>query len=146
VFSDEEIRVALELVDGAIDGDYLARVAVIGDEVGGYFCAGRAPLTRATWYLYWICVDPRRQGIGIARHLQRALESAVITQGGERIVLETSGRRDYARARAFYERGGFVQAGHITDFYAPGDDLMVFTKVLRGRRGETETGALTRDG
>jgi hypothetical protein len=46
------------------------------------------------------------------------------------IVLDTSGRREYAPTRAFYERLGYTLAATVADFYAPGDDLIIFTRQL----------------
>ena len=51
--------------------------------------------------------------------------------GGERLVVETSGRADYDRARRFYELSGYAVAGRIADFYKAGDDCVVYCKVLR---------------
>jgi ribosomal protein S18 acetylase RimI-like enzyme len=50
--------------------------------------------------------------------------------GGERLVLETSGRPDYERSRRFYERAGFTVQGRIPDFYKPGDDCLIYCKIL----------------
>ena len=48
------------------------------------------------------------------------------------IVVETAGRPDYARTRAFYEARGYRRTATIPDFYAPGDDLVVYVKALSG--------------
>jgi hypothetical protein len=46
------------------------------------------------------------------------------------IVVETAGRADYADTRRFYQARGYLETAHIPDFYAPGDDLVVYTKRL----------------
>jgi hypothetical protein len=46
------------------------------------------------------------------------------------IVLDTSGRREYAPTRAFYQRLGYAHAATVVDFYAPGDDLIIFSRLL----------------
>lgn len=135
-FSETEIGVALEMVDAGFAGDYTLLGAEIDGLVRGYACAGRAHLTVSSWYLYWICVDRRAQGTGIGRALQERLEDLVRTLGGERLVLETSGRKEYARARRFYRAAGFVEAGRIPEFYGPGDDCLVYCKQL-GSKGTT---------
>jgi ribosomal protein S18 acetylase RimI-like enzyme len=129
-FSGEEIRVALELFDeGAVAGYYLFVVEADG-AVGGYVCVGPVTLTQSSWYLYWICVHPRAQGRGCGRRLQQHAEDFVRSQGGQRLVLETSGRPDYDRARRFYQQSGYERAGFIRDFYRPGDDCIVYVKRL----------------
>jgi ribosomal protein S18 acetylase RimI-like enzyme len=129
-FNEEEVRVALELFDAGMDGDYALFGADLDGLVRGYVCLGKASLTQASWYLYWMCVHPLAQRRGIGRALQSYVEAFVRTQGGERLVLETSGRPDYERARRFYESVGYVQAGRIEDFYRTGDDCLIYSKVL----------------
>ena len=46
------------------------------------------------------------------------------------IVLDTSGRAEYAPTRAFYQRLGYTLAATIPEFYAPGDDLITYTRTL----------------
>lgn len=131
-FTEEEVRVALEVMDdglpGGVDGDYPLFVAEVDERVCGYVCVGRAPLTRSTWYLYWICVHPAAQGHGVGRALQEYAEAFVRSRGGERLVLETSAKSSYARAREFYQQAGYSEVGRIRDFYRPGDDCLVYCK------------------
>lgn len=129
-FSQEEIRVALELFDAGMAGDYVHFGAERGGRVQGYVCLGKASLTAASWYLYWMCVHPVAQRLGLGRALQLRAEAFVRSQGGERIVLETSGRSDYGRARRFYERAGYSAVGRIPDFYRPGDDCLIYFKSV----------------
>jgi ribosomal protein S18 acetylase RimI-like enzyme len=133
-FTDEEVRVALDLLDcglaGGPEGDYPLFVAEWDGRVCGYVCVGKTPLTRGTWHEYWLGVHPAAQGRGIGRALQTHAEDFVRSRGGERLVLETSGRPAYARTRRFYRRAGYRRTGLIRDFYKPGDDCVVFCKEL----------------
>jgi len=138
-FNPEEIRVALEMVDAGIEGHYSLPAVEIAGKVRGYACIGKAPLTARTWYVYWICVHPSAQGAGLGRRLQSHLEEFVLKSGGDRVVLETSGRPDYSRTRQFYRRAGFSEVGRIPDFYKPGDDCVVFCKVLDAKRNGSES-------
>jgi ribosomal protein S18 acetylase RimI-like enzyme len=129
-FSAEEVRVAIEMFDSGLAGDY----SLLGVETDGalraYACFGRAGLTERSWYLYWMCVHPAVQGTGVGRTLERGVAERVREMGGERLVLETSGRPDYERSRRFYERAGFTVQGRIPDFYKPGDDCLIYCKIL----------------
>ena len=49
------------------------------------------------------------------------------------IVVETAGRPDYRGTRAFYQARGYAVAATIPDFYAPGDDQVVYVKSLSTR-------------
>lgn len=134
-FTEEEIRVALDVFDDALAGGLEAGYALLGADVdgqlAGYACGGSTPLTESTWHLYWICVRPAAQGAGAGRALLSAFEALVRSRGGERVVVETSGREDYARARRFYEREGYREVGRIPDFYRTGDDCVLYCKGLR---------------
>jgi ribosomal protein S18 acetylase RimI-like enzyme len=131
-FTDEEIRVAIEMFDSGLAGDYSLLAIEAGGTVRAYACFGKASLTERSWYLYWICVDRAVQGTGIGQALQQSVEDSVRQMGGDRLVLETSGRPDYARSRRFYERAGFTVHGRIPDFYKPGDDCIIYCKTLGG--------------
>jgi ribosomal protein S18 acetylase RimI-like enzyme len=131
-FSEEEVRVAMEMVKGGLNGDYSLPAVEIDGKVRGYACIGRVPLTRAAWYIYWICVHPSAQGTGVGRRLQSHIEQLVLQAGGNRLVLETSGRADYEPTRRFYRAAGFTEAGRIPDFYKPGDDCVMYYKALEG--------------
>jgi ribosomal protein S18 acetylase RimI-like enzyme len=129
-FTEEEVGIALDMMDAGLNGDYSLLAVEKDNKVSGYACIGRAPLTASSWYLYWICVDRQIQGTGVAWFLQKHVEDLVRKLGGDRLVLETSGRPDYERARRFYHKAGFVEVGCIPDFYKRGDDCRVYCKVL----------------
>jgi ribosomal protein S18 acetylase RimI-like enzyme len=129
-FNGEEVRVALEMFDERDAGGYSVRVTEIAGSVCGYVCFGQAPLTNSSWYIYWICVHPDAQRRGVGRALHAAAEAVIRARGGERLVLETSGRPDYDAARRFYAQVGYIKAGWIADFYRAGDDCIIYVKQL----------------
>jgi ribosomal protein S18 acetylase RimI-like enzyme len=131
-FKAEEVEVALELVDAALTGPHSGYHAIVArsDELAGYICFGPTPLTEATWDLYWIAVSPRLQGQGIGRALYDQFVAYMRGRGGRQIRIETSSQESYAATGGFYERLGFEVAGRLRDFYAPGDDLLVFYRQV----------------
>ena len=133
-FTDEEVAVALEVLDAGLetglDGDYPLFAGEVDGVVKGYVCVGKTPLTRGTWHLYWICVHPSAQKLGLGRRLQAQAEDFVRSRGGERILLETSSTPAYASARTFYDRAGYSIVGRVPDFYRPGDDCIMYCKVF----------------
>ena len=132
-FSEEEVSIALGVFDDATADSasgYAAFAAEEGGGLAGYVCGGSTPLTESTWHVYWICVHPTAQGRGIGRALTEHFEASVRSRGGRRIVVETSGRPDYERARGFYEAAGYRQVGHIPNYYRKGDDCVLYCKVL----------------
>jgi ribosomal protein S18 acetylase RimI-like enzyme len=133
-FHCNEIDIAVELVDARLtDGvasGYEFIFADSADGLMGYACYGAIPCTTASFDLYWIAVDPRFQRQGVGRMLIEAVERQIAAKGGERIYIDTSGRDQYQPTRAFYERSGFRCEARLADFYAPGDDRVIYARSL----------------
>ena len=134
MFTEEEVEIALELVDTTLtrrdQKDYVIRVFSVEETVLGYYCLGPTPGTDSTFDLYWIAVDPSAQGQGIGTALDRHAESLVRAHHGRLIIAETSSRMIYEPTRKFYLRRGYTELSRITDYYRPGDDLVVYGKYL----------------
>jgi ribosomal protein S18 acetylase RimI-like enzyme len=131
LFREEEILVALEVFDEAVRNGPGNTYRVLGAEVdgrlAGWICWGPTPCTVGTYDLYWMAVEPRLQGTGIGTALMAEMERR-LAGIARLIVVETAGRPDYAPTRAFYELRGYRVAATIPEFYAPGDDQVVFVK------------------
>ena len=136
LFREDEIPVALEVFDGAAAGspDYIALGAEHDGRLAGWICWGPTPCTLGTYDLYWMAVDPALQRTGIGTALVAAMERR-LAGVARLIVVETAGRPDYRDTRSFYQARGYSVAATIADFYAPGDDQVVYVKSLspRGR-------------
>jgi len=131
-FREEEVATAVELLDASLagDDDYRFVGAFDGETLAGYACWGPTPGTEGTHDLYWIVVDRDRQGAGIGTLLLREVEGRLKADGCRLVVVETSSRADYTPTRAFYEHRGYARAATIPGYYAPGDDLVIYTKDL----------------
>ena len=128
VFSREEIDVALEVFDER-GPDYLFLGAFTPEAVlVGYACWGPTPATDRTWDLYWIAVDTALQGAGIGTILLDEIERRLTGHHARMLIAETSSRADYAATRRFYARQGYTEAARVRDYYAPGDDRILFVK------------------
>jgi ribosomal protein S18 acetylase RimI-like enzyme len=134
VFHPEERAVALELLEERLragtKSGYEFIFADLGRELVGYCTWGAVPLTKKSYDLYWIAVAPGRQGLGIGRRLLERAERAVAGRGGGGLYIETSSRAVYRRTRRFYRAAGYRQVARLADFYAPGDDKLVFCKTI----------------
>ncbi|UJR85001.1 GNAT family N-acetyltransferase [Sandaracinus amylolyticus] len=134
VFRPEEVDVAMELVDEGLstnDDEYF--FAVAEDDHGtvlGYACWGHAPMTDATYDLYWIAVDPTRHGGGIGQKLLAACEDDVRARGGRLLLIETEGTPDYEPTRRFYLRAGYPEIARVRDYYRVGADKIVYGRSL----------------
>ncbi len=132
-FRPDEVEVAVELVDerlakGEASG-YHFIFAEIGGSVTGYACYGPIACTRGSYDLYWIAVEPDRQGRGIGQALLRETERQIQQRAGRHIYIETSGRPQYAPTRAFYRRGGYQAVAVLPDFYDHHDDKVIWRKA-----------------
>jgi GNAT superfamily N-acetyltransferase len=136
VFSPEEIECVDELwqeyqAGGSEGSGYY--FLVDRDEAGrllGFSCYGPRALTSGTYDLYWIAVDSTLHRGGVGRRLLAATEQAVRLLGGHLLFVETSGLPKYEPTRQFYLGTGYTLEATIHDFYAPGDDLVIFTRHL----------------
>lgn len=133
-FTEEEVAIAAELVE-----ERLAKGAASGYEfffaenrsaVLGYACYGRTPGSDHSWDLYWIVVDPERQGQGLGREILARVEPKIHGGGGRLLWADTSSTARYAPTRAFYLRAGFLEAARLANFYRPGDDKVIYEKRL----------------
>jgi ribosomal protein S18 acetylase RimI-like enzyme len=138
-FNAEEVGVAVELIDETLQNrersTYRFIVALEEGEEDekayfGYVCFGPTPMTRHTYDLYWIVVDPDQRGKGIGRELMRALTATLAHNGGRILRVETSSSEMYRSAKGFYKRAGFVEGGRIPNFYKDHDDLIIYYKVV----------------
>ncbi len=133
-FSSVEVDVAIELIDAylqyGISSGYYLVVAEKQKTVLGYICYGPTPMTQGTWDIYWIAVDPRKMNQGIGSALLKYAEQEVRAASGRLVILETSSKPVYARARKFYEKSGYEVICRISDFYALADDKIIYLKNI----------------
>jgi ribosomal protein S18 acetylase RimI-like enzyme len=134
LFSAEEKVVALEVVDSYMEHpgqDYHALGAFTHrDVLLGYACYGATPCTAGTWDLYWIAVSGGDRGRGVGTLLMEEIERRLVEKNARLLLIETSSRADYAPTRAFYERRGYRIVSVVPDFYAPGDDRVIFARTF----------------
>jgi ribosomal protein S18 acetylase RimI-like enzyme len=97
--------------------------------VGVAYCEPER-MTDRTWNLLLIAILPDRQRQGRGAALLRHVEQTLVARGGRMLLVETSGLPEFDRARAFYAKCGFEEEACIRDFYAAGDDKIVFRKVF----------------
>jgi GNAT superfamily N-acetyltransferase len=133
-FKPIEIQALKEVLD-----DYHAReranrhrcvTAWQDGRVSGFAYWAEAAMTDRTWHLWWIAVRRDLQARGLGARLLAACERDVRAAGGRLLLIETSGLPGYAATHRFYARRGYEPPSVIPDFYADGDDLLVFRKRL----------------
>jgi len=96
----------------------------------GFAYIAPAAMTDRTWYLYWIAVSKSLQARGTGSRLLKHCEDAVRAADGRLLLIETSSLPHYDLTRKFYVKHGYDTATVLRDFYADGDDMVVFSKRM----------------
>lgn len=137
-FSADEVDVAVELVEETLlkgnSSGYEFVFSEAPDQPGklqSYTCYGQIPATDSSFDLYWIAVSTDCQGKGLGREVLSVTEQLVREAGGTQLYAETSGREQYTPTRAFYESMGYEKAAVLNDFFALGDDKVIYVKRLQ---------------
>lgn len=139
-FRPDEVDVACELVRERLSrGPESGYEFVLADDASGaltgYACFGPIACTVGSFDLFWIIVDPARQGRGLGGMLVAEVERRVRALGGRGVYIETSSLARYEPTRRFYERCGYRVEARLRDFYQPGDDKLVYVKPMTGPGG-----------
>ncbi len=134
-FSRAEEEIAVELVDDALAQGAASEYRFIlvdgpGGALQGYACYGPIDPGSRDFDLYWIAVAPAAQGTGIGRALLEEAEQRAREEGASTMFIDTAGRAQYAPTRAFYERMGYRIHEVLPDFYAVGDNKVIYRKGL----------------
>jgi ribosomal protein S18 acetylase RimI-like enzyme len=132
VFNHQEVDCALELIDDCLtdkDSDYNIYTAKKNGQVLGYICYGKTPLTNGVYDLYWLVVGSVFQGQGIGKQLLEFMESQVKDKA-RLIIIETSSRKPYERARRLYVSMDYKILAQVPDYYDLYDNKLIFGKNL----------------
>jgi N-acetylglutamate synthase-like GNAT family acetyltransferase len=134
-FSTAETDIACELAAERLDqGEKSSYRFLFLEEKGkvvGYTCYGLIPATAGSYDLYWIAVSPNFRGKGLGKILLLKTEELIAGVGGRQVYAETSSRAQYVPTQLFYEGCDYVPEAVLTDFYAPGDSKIIYSKLLK---------------
>ena len=133
-FNQEEQEVGVSLVSERLQqgesSGYFFQFAQQNNHVQGYTCFGPIPGTQTSYDLYWIAVDNNLRGHGIGKNLLIQTEAEIAKRGGTRVYIETSSTNLYLPTCSFYEKNGYYLEAQLKDYYAPGDNKLLYTKIL----------------
>jgi ribosomal protein S18 acetylase RimI-like enzyme len=133
-FNAAEVELAAELVTErltkGIRSGYHFVLAERGPALVGYACYGLIYGTKDSYELFWIAVSPEEQRRGLGAQVYARAEAAMRKAGARAIYADTSSSDRYAPTRGFYQRMGFAEEARLADFYAPGDNKIIYVKPL----------------
>ena len=134
VFKPMEIEALQEVLD-----DYHAENQNFGHKCVSYYKDGQvigfayyapASMTDRTWDLYWIAVNKQIHARGVGGELLKYVEEDIRRENGRQLYIETSSLPHYELTRRFYLKHHYDQEAILRDYYADGDDMVVFRKHL----------------
>ena len=136
VFKPHEIQALHEVLDEYHQANHgFGHIAVADERDGrivGYAYYAPASMTDHGWYLYWIAVNKQVQAKGVGSGLLTHAENVIRDKQGRVLFIETSSLPYYELTRRFYLKHGYEVTGTLRDYYADGDDMVVFRKRLKG--------------
>jgi ribosomal protein S18 acetylase RimI-like enzyme len=122
------------MIEGYLNGEsheYWLTIDRDARPIAVAYCAPES-MTEGTWNLLLVAVHPEQQGNDLGASLIRQVEQELRDRDQMVLLVETSGMPEFERTRGFYRRLDFAEEARIRDFYAPGDDKVVFWKRLNG--------------
>ena len=88
-------------------------------------------MTTGTWNILLLAVLPEQQGRGVGKAMVRHITDE-LQRGtdGRLLLVETSSLPESAPSGAFFARVGFTEEGRVRDYFAEGEDKVVFSMKL----------------
>lgn len=134
VFKPHEIEALREVLSdyfaGTCGPNHRCHTLVEDGRIVGYEYHAAIPMTLGSWHLYWIAVEASGQAQGRGGRMLKHVEDDIIALGGKRLFIETSALPHYEKTRRFYLKHGYDKEAILRDYYAEGDDMVVFRKSL----------------
>jgi ribosomal protein S18 acetylase RimI-like enzyme len=134
VFKSLELDALVEVLDDYHGGNrefgHIATTLELHGKPAGFAYYAPAAMADRTWYLYWIAVDKNVHAKGLGTRLLHRAEADVTAAGGRLFLIETSSLPHYELTRKFYLKHGYEQGAILCDYYADGDDMVVFRKRM----------------
>jgi GNAT superfamily N-acetyltransferase len=134
MFTPSEIDALRDVYDDffddiAEDGDQ-CHTLIEDDRITGYMYLGPDNISNGSWLLWWIVVDNSLQGKGRGGLLLKTAEQIALANGCRIMFIDTSSLPQYEQTRRFYIKYGYEKEAVLRDYYAPGDDKVIYRKVL----------------
>lgn len=122
-----------DMVNGFLFDDESADIWLTCEADGkaiGFCYAVPEQMAEGAWNMLAIAVLPTEQGSGCGGAIAKHLAAELKARGQRILIADTSGADDFTQTRAFYRKNGYVEEARIRDYWAAGDDKIVFWKSL----------------
>ena len=128
--TDEDDASGLEPMDD--QHTWIVLESDTGEIIGGAYFGPESHSDRV-WNLYFLAVTTHHQGGGTGSALVRWVEANLRQRGDDvakLLLIETSGVESFEPTRGFYRNQGYTEEARIREYYGPGDDKIVYWKLL----------------
>lgn len=115
-------------LDGLADALWLT--CHVGGEAAGLCLASPEEMADGTWNMRALAIRPDLQGQSLGAALVREVEQQLRTRHQRVLIVDTSGTEAFARTRRFYAQNGYTEEARVREFWAAGDDKVIFRKAL----------------
>lgn len=99
-------------------------------KVTGFCYAAPEEMADGVWNMRALAVVPGQHRGELGRRIVTELETRLRAMQTRLVIVDTSGRSDFAGARRFYKQIGYKPVARLRDFWAEGDDKVTFCKRL----------------
>ncbi len=134
VFKPLEIQALREVLhDYFTTTKALGHIAVTLEQNGeilGFAYYAPVAMTDRSWSLWWIAVKKHTQARGLGGRLLKHVEQDVTAKNCRLLLIDTSSLPNYTPTRNFYIKHHYEVGSEFKDFYADGDNLIVFRKRM----------------
>ncbi len=134
LFPPEEAGVVETLLGGFVAGRAdEGHTCLVDDEDGELRAIAYYEPVAATdraWELLMIGVHRDRQRQGLGARLLGRVEDDLRGRGQRLLLVQTSADPAFDRARAFYAALGYDEEARVRDYFADGDDMVLFRRAL----------------
>jgi ribosomal protein S18 acetylase RimI-like enzyme len=87
-------------------------------------------MSGGVWSLWFVGVRRAARRASLVRALAAAAQAEARAAGARLLIVETASGDAFAAARSLYAVEGFEAEARIRDWYAPGEDKLVFRMAL----------------
>lgn len=130
-FDEESLLFVMDTLQVHLDnpGEEIWLTACDQTPVGFAYCAPE-PVASGTWNLLMLWTKEGYEGKGHGKALVTEVEKILKEKQARLLIVETSQLPDFATAREFYDKQGFTLEAEVKNFFAQGDNKLIYTKPL----------------
>lgn len=130
-FDADSLAYVMETLDSHLENpETEVWFTALEDEPVGFAYCAPEPVTSGTWNLLMLWTKDGYQGKGFGSALVSSVEKELAKRDARLLIVETSQLPEFETARSFYEKCGFRFEAEVKNFFAQGDNKLIYTKPI----------------